>query len=188
MLQFFKRLFTRSKEQQWNKEYARGTWDSLKSPLEEERFQALRLLITKYSRNSSILEVGCGEGILQSTLPPHLYSDYLGIDISQVAIQKAAYLQNPVVHYCYADMEKFVPPQSFDIIIFSETLYYATNPLGLMQQYMEYLRPEGIMIVSVFENPRNKKAMSLINSSFPYTEEIITSNEKGKWYCRVHPR
>lgn len=188
LLQFFKQLISRNKKQQWDKQYARGTWDTLKSPLEEERFGAVRQLIAKYSRKGSILEVGCGEGILQSTLDPHLYTGYLGIDISEVAIQKAAYLENAHVHYRYADMEKFIPEQLYDIIVFSETLYYAANPLQLMQLYMEYLQPGGVLIVSVFENPRNKKAMDLINGSFPFTEEIITSNARGKWYCRVHPR
>lgn len=170
----------------WDRQYARGSWESLKSPLEQMRFDAVRNFINKYSNKGKILEVGCGEGWLQAGMNKNVYLKFLGIDISGVAIQRAAHLVDASTEYLTANMENFNPGEKFDIIIFNEVLYYARNPNRLMARYLEFLNPGGFMIISIFQANSTIQAMNGIEAKFKSIDEVISKNEGGCWYCRVY--
>lgn len=170
----------------WDRQYAEGSWECLKYPLEQMRFDAVRNFINKYSNKGKILEVGCGEGLLQAGMDKNVYQKFLGIDISGVAIQKAAHLVDASTKYRTANMERFNPGEKFDIIIFNEVLYYARNPNQLMARYMKFLNPGGFMIISIFQSNRNTDVMNGIETEFKSIDEAISNNEGKCWYCRVY--
>jgi 2-polyprenyl-3-methyl-5-hydroxy-6-metoxy-1,4-benzoquinol methylase len=171
----------------WDKQYAQGAWDVLKSPLEEKRFETVRNFIYKYAPGGNILEVGCGEGLLQSGMDKQQYASFTGIDISGVAIDRTAQLQDTQNTYLLADMETWQPAgNGFDIIIFNESLYYASFPIQLMSRYFSFLKPGGAIILSVYETPPNKRLLDAIEKHYHAAEEKITENERGRWYCRIY--
>src|SRR5690625_5117566 len=100
----------------WDIQYLKGLWNILKSPLEEERFEAVEYFIYKYNNHGSILELGCGEGLLQNRLNKDSYSKFLGIDISKIAIERAKRLETFKTTYQCNNMEYFEPNEVFDII------------------------------------------------------------------------
>ena len=171
----------------WDKQYAQGAWEVLKSPLEEKRFESVRSFIYKYATGGSILEVGCGEGLLQAGMDKQRYATFTGIDISTVAIARTADLQDTQNTYLVADMETWQPAgEGFDIIIFNESLYYASAPIQLMSRYFLFLKPGGAIILSVYETPPNKQLLDTIEKRYHAAEEQITENERGRWYCRIY--
>ena len=174
------------KKKKWNTQYAQGFWDGLKSKLEEERFHAVRDFIYKYSDNGKILEIGCGEGILQAKLNDGSFSKFVGIDLSEVAIKKAADLQSGIVQYLCADMEQFVPSEKYDIIIFNESIYYSSHPERLLKKYMKDLNENGVFIVSIYEGTRNLRVLNKLRRNFKSLESKKTINERGCWHCDVY--
>lgn len=69
----------------WNIEFSRGRWDCL----DQTPGDCLYPYIEKYANHGSILDLGCGSGSTASDLATDTYRDYTGIDISDVALDKA---------------------------------------------------------------------------------------------------
>lgn len=172
----------------WDMQYAGGLWEYLRDDLEKERFMAVLQSVKLFSVNGKVLEIGCGEGILQSRMQAGSYVKYVGIDISEVAIKKTAHLCNSNTQYICADMEKYSSDEKYDLIIFNESLYYSNSPLQLLERYVRFLQPCGHFIISVFKSERNMLLLNSIESHCQHTAEQISTNERGSWYCRVYSR
>lgn len=170
----------------WDKQYKKGQWDVLKDILEKERLEVTRNLIIKYSKGGTILEMGCGEGLLQAGLDKSVYLKYVGVDVSQIAISNSKHLQNENVRYECGDMESYIPSGKFDIIVFSESLYYSANPVALFERYRAFLNQNGKSIVSIFEDMRNLRIIDLLNSSYSYIDHMVSKNTRGIWHCLVY--
>ena len=114
-------MLFRSRQQRWNKQYKKGSWDNLHSDAERIRYQAIIDFMSLYSiKNPKILDLGCGEGILSNRLDENYYDYFLGMDFSSVSIEKANALQLKNAEFMCADIHTFVPKQKFDVIIFNE--------------------------------------------------------------------
>ena len=66
----------------WNNSYQLGNWDYLNSATENTRYSILTHWIQKYSCSRSVLDLGCGDGILCTHLGA--LNEYLGVDVSPV--------------------------------------------------------------------------------------------------------
>ncbi len=185
LLNFFKRKIIRDPKARWEYQYEKGKWEYLNDPLEGPRFQAVLSALQRYADKGSILEIGCGEGILQSRMQPGSYSRYMGVDLSETAIQKTAHLLNDHTHYRAADMETFTTDEKFDVVLFNESLYYAKKPLQLMQRYAQYLKPGGHIILSIYKTADNEAVVQKIIAAWPVLEQHISTNERGSWYCQI---
>lgn len=101
-------------------------------------------------KKGTILDVGCGNGIISSTLG-RLGYEVTGIDVSEKAIQKARHnntLTN--VHFEVLSAENLqVRNEVYDAIICSEVLEHLHSPVKLLQTLHSLLSPEGILIVTV---------------------------------------
>ncbi|MBT2562529.1 class I SAM-dependent methyltransferase [Pedobacter sp. ISL-64] len=176
--------FNIKKQQFWDHQYSTGQWDVLKSPLEYQRFEAVRTVIYNLeSKKPKVLEIGCGEGLLQQKLEKSSYGLFLGIDISTVAIEKASKLTSLNVTYAVEDMEAYNPPTDFDLIIFNESIYYSPTPIQLFERYAKFLRKGGMMVLSIYKTTANDILLNEINKSFQLMIQTDTTNERGTWYC-----
>ena len=181
-----KRSVSNNKQVAWDKQYSAGNWEILKSPLEDERFDAVNNVMLSFANNASILEIGCGEGLLQAKMEQRAYAEYVGIDISAVAIKSALRHQNKSTKYLHANMEVFTPRKKFDIIIFTESIYYSDNPVLLFTRYLNFLRPGGRIITSIYETDENLQVINDLQALYQPVATKVTVNERGKWYCDVY--
>jgi 2-polyprenyl-3-methyl-5-hydroxy-6-metoxy-1,4-benzoquinol methylase len=162
----------------WDRQWKQGIWNYLDSePVERSRIAIVgEVFIPKYGpRNATILDVGCGEGTLLDFLPGRLKSHYRGIDISKEAIAKAK-KSRPKGAFEAVIAHQYIPPQKFDVILFSEVLYYVDHE-ALLKQYESYLTPDGIIISSLFFNPKDdnevkKKILDFIESYFQVIDDL----------------
>lgn len=186
---YLNRLFTMDHhldfEKLWDYQYKNGLWDVLKSPKEYERFEVVRKFIHQYSKKGNLLELGCGIGLLQANLDRSSYKKYVGIDISNEAIKTAKRLEDQSALYLKEDMEKYEPLENFDVIIFSETIYYSKFPIALIQKYFNYITSEGKIIISIFETGNNLKLINNIDQNFCVINRVISENSRGRWNCMV---
>lgn len=97
-----------------------------------------------------ILDVGCGNGIISTTLGQLGYQ-VKGIDVSEKTIQKAQW-HNQLANVAFevADAEELVTTHvTYDAIICSEVLEHLRNPSDLLQILHQLLKNTGILLVTV---------------------------------------
>lgn len=132
----------------WDNEYGSGQWSYMRGVGDLARYSLIVGYYDFYKAGGSILDVGCGEGILQQKLAALGYRHYVGVDISANAILRAATRTNACTEFRHADIESFVPHQKFDLIIFNEVLSYCSDPVSIVRRLADSLAPAGIMIAS----------------------------------------
>lgn len=184
-ISFIKRKILRINRERWNHQYAQGTWEGLKSEAEHERFMATVKLIAKWKPNADILEIGCGEAILQQKLEGVPYLSLTGVDLSDVAIARAQAYATERTRYVAADMEIYQPGNQHDVIVFTESLYYSQHPVALLKRYQNYLKPNGFFIISMYNNKHIPAIWQAVESHFQVLDCIRTTNQRGSWDCKV---
>lgn len=131
------------------KRYASGRWDYLADVSEAHRYSLIMGCADCYtSPERAVLDVGCGEGILQRRMA---YGRYVGVDVNSEAIRRAQPRGDTKTEFHVAPGESFKPTGLFDVIVFNESLYYIPQPLRVFEHYRQFLQPTGVMIVCNFQ-------------------------------------
>lgn len=152
----------------WNREFANGRWKIL----DETPGDCVYLFLEKYGRQGRILDLGCGAGNTGNELRYDAYADYLGVDISDVAIERAREksLANGRSrnHYCQSDIYSFVPPYPCDVILFRETIFYIPLPRirGMLERYCRHLTPRGCIMVRMYDRVKYASILRVIEDHF----------------------
>jgi len=138
------------KRRLWNHEFSSGRWKSLDTTPGDIIYH----YVEKYCRNGSILDLGCGSGNTGCELDARKYTRYTGVDISDVALEKArsrseACQRGLLNQYYQSDVSTYVPNQTYDVILFRESLYYIPLPrtASTLQRYARFLKEWGVFIV-----------------------------------------
>ncbi|MDP1581366.1 MAG: class I SAM-dependent methyltransferase [Candidatus Didemnitutus sp.] len=185
ILLWFRGRILRNRAALWNYQYAVGRWEKLKASPEEARLEATAHLLRRHVPAGRVLEIGCGEALLQQRLRPEDYREWLGVDISEVAIQRAQAFAGPNVRYLAADMETLDPDGKFDAIVFTESIYAVPDRVKLLRRYTHFLSPAGLFIVSICRSKRGPQYWSEIHQVTAMIDAITTTNERGIWDCEV---
>jgi 2-polyprenyl-3-methyl-5-hydroxy-6-metoxy-1,4-benzoquinol methylase len=163
----------------WREEYADGKWDRLQHIGELGHYSAIAGYFGRVKPGGSILDVGCGEGVLQRQLKPHGYSRYLGIDLTPEAVATAADGEDAITAFAVADATQYVPEEAFDVIIFSECLYYFKDPMHVLERYSEFLDEEGVFIISNYNCLFNLGMLRSIRQVMSVEDEVSIINRDG---------
>jgi 2-polyprenyl-6-hydroxyphenyl methylase/3-demethylubiquinone-9 3-methyltransferase len=170
-------------------EYSSGTWDYLGGTTELARFSIVVGYCHYFKAEGTILELGCGEGILKDRLCPLKYSRYLGVDISSEAIHRASYKQDEKSSFVREDARIYNPDQRFDVIVFNECLEYFQDPLSLVRRYQRFLEKKGVFIVSMFvgrDTVRSKRIWKILEAVYSAEAETRVSTKPGySWNIKV---
>ena len=170
----------------WDREYATGGWERLRSADELARYAAIVDLLHSMPKGGTVLDVGAGSGRLLELLGTTEFGGYLGIDLSEEALKQAASLGVPNASFAQSDAESFCPKQKFDAIIFNEVAYYLKRPAQVLERYERYLRPGGKLIVSMFACAPARWTWRQLDRSFDYVEQRHARNERNSvWDVRV---
>ncbi len=117
-------------------------------------------------RHPTVLDMGCGHGRLLQLLTPLGFANYLGVDISREAVDRAQSLSIPNTRFVVADFNQWRTDELFDAVVLNECLVYAVNPHQLFERVIGWLTETGIVVVSMFrQDPRASRIWSLIESS-----------------------
>lgn len=143
-------VFVRQTKEQWEQQFAAGTWDRLKEG--QPNTIELARLILDYVRerggNIRVLDVGCGNGGLARLLAAEPGITYTGIDISETALVTAR-TAVPNARFIAMDAEQSpLDIGTFDILVFSEVLYYM-NPDRLLARYHKHATDDARVFISV---------------------------------------
>jgi SAM-dependent methyltransferase len=170
-------------------EYSNGMWDYLRGSNELARFSVVVGYCHHFKAQGTILELGCGEGILKERLCPLKYSRYVGVDISSEAIRRASNKQDEKSSFVSEDARVYNPNQLFDVIVFNECLEYFKDPLSLVRRYERFLEKNGAFIVSIFvgtDTVRSKRIWKMLDSVYSTEAETRVSTKPGySWIIKV---
>jgi 2-polyprenyl-3-methyl-5-hydroxy-6-metoxy-1,4-benzoquinol methylase len=180
----------RGGREKMDSDYARGKWDYLHGIGELGRFSILVGYCHFLKPGGRILEIGCGEGILQERLDPARYSRYVGVDVSAEAVQRAnARAGDGKTAFICADAAAWQPGEAFDLIVFNECLEYFDDPLAAVRRYEPALAPGGAFLVSMFtgvETARTRRIWRWLESVYAVEDATRVTNKAGlSWILKV---
>ncbi len=134
-----------------------------------------RIIADLVERDSSVLDVGCGDGELMNFILNNISDDIRGIEISKTNVQKCISKGLTVIE---GDAEKDLfqfPDSSFDFVILSQTLQAFLNPERVLD---ELLRVGKKAIVTIPNFGHLKVRLNLLfKGTMPITETL-----PHKWY------
>lgn len=177
----------RGGREKMDSDYAHGKWDYLHGIEEMGRFSILVGYCHFLKPGARILEIGCGEGILQERLDPARYSRFVGVDVSAEAIQRAR--PDEKTAFICADAAVWEPGETFDLIVFNECLEYFDDPLAVVRHYEPSLAPGGAFLVSMFagiETARTRRIWKWLESVYAVEDATSVTNKGGfTWVLKV---
>lgn len=169
----------------WDREYRAGQWEYLR------KMDSLAGLVSilgycDFLKPASILDAGCGEGLLAEKLKLLNYTSYLGLDVSREAIALATKrLGDDRSRFTVADAWAFETGERFDVIVFNQSLYYLLDPAGILRKYSSLLNPGGRIIVSMVDNARTRAVWRLIDPVIRIEDAMTTIQGKGRVTTKV---
>jgi SAM-dependent methyltransferase len=183
------------KKSLWDKEYSTTKWSFNDNTVDDCVYPPLE----KYARKGSILDLGCGSGNTSNELASTAYTSYLGVDISEAALQKARRrtLQSGRANknrFTQGEILGYTPDQQFDVILFRESLYHV--PLGkvkvVLDRYSNFLTDGGVFIVRLFTSDngvrkhRPNAMIDVIEAAFDVAEK--SEDESGAMVIVFRPK
>jgi SAM-dependent methyltransferase len=145
----------------WDKEYSGNKWDFADNTVGDCVYSHLE----KHARNGSILDIGCGSGNTATEMDGTAYRTYVGVDISETALAKAARRSKETGRqdknrFECADFLDYVPTGQFDVILFRESMYHVplSKIKSTLERYSAYLKDDGVFIVRLFASSRDAES------------------------------
>lgn len=171
------------KRRVWDREYRQNMWQFRDHTAGDCVYRHLE----GHTRQGSILDLGCGSGNTATELSDSAYESYLGVDISEAALEKASNRtkesgRDQKNRFARADFLEWQPRgEQFDVILFRESMYHV--PLNkvktTLERYSRYLKDGGVFIVRVFAanketaetKHRPNAMMQIIENEFDVVEK-----------------
>lgn len=166
----------------WDRQYAEGRWSLMGDPIEAPRYGALAAMLRVGSLVRSVLDVGCGDGLLRRALGPGEAPRYVGVDLSREAIERARPHCTPGDELVVADAEHWEPAAAFDAVVLNECLYYFRRPIESLERYLAARSAGGILLVSMFATPRSRAIRRRITRRHAPVQELELRTARGVWW------
>jgi len=168
-------------------EYACGRWDYLKNLEEMSRYAVISGYCEYGGDVSSVLDLGCGSGVLRHWLRRLGKIEYVGVDLSKVAIETAKQeWTDGLTDFIAMDIATYVPDRKFDIILFNEVLYYFDQPGDILGRFEGFLEQNGRFIISLWDGPESRLAWRRLRGSVSVIDEVQTRHSSGvSWQIRL---
>lgn len=178
----------------WDREYDGGVLDFYGDLRELARYSVLIGYVRAHGAAlgaaPSILDVGCGVGLLRERLPDGEVGRYVGIDPSTVAVQ-----QGTARGYRDAEFVVGTTPQAgsgpFDVIVCNEVLYYVEDLDLLFGRLEELLAPGGRLVTSIVRHPGAIALDRALDERFTRHDAVVVRSETGPgnaWRVALHGR
>jgi SAM-dependent methyltransferase len=171
--------------QTWEQKYRDEKYD-LSSKKEDARYGALLQVLRRYDRGT-MLDLGCGDGLLWNNYRPLSKSPLIGIDYSATAVAKANALNVPNCRFECGDYRSYRPHQKISVVVFNESLYYVEDFLDAMHKCSEWVSQRGVIVVSMFDTSVTKRIWKkLLQQYSPIQHVTVRDHESGcSWTIRV---
>jgi SAM-dependent methyltransferase len=141
------------KKRIWDQEFSGTKWDFI----DDTASDCVYPYLEKYAQNGNILDLGCGPGNTANELATNVYQRYIGVDISEAALDKAekrsaASGRSGKNSFVNSDFLSYEPTEEFDVILFRESLYHVPygQVLPILKKFSKHLKSTGVFIVRLY--------------------------------------
>lgn len=171
----------------WEREYRNETWKYMGALPELARYSVVVGYVQHLAPRGELLDLGCGEGILQGRLGHAGYARYVGVDISSVAIEAASRQADERTRFVCGDVASYEPDGLFDVIVLNEVLYYLSDPLSVLRRYQRFLKPGGAFVISMFVTAETRANWRVLDEHYDFIDQTTAANGRSgfAWDCRI---
>jgi 2-polyprenyl-6-hydroxyphenyl methylase/3-demethylubiquinone-9 3-methyltransferase len=167
----------------WNLEFSEGRWNCLDISTGDPVYP----FIEKYANRGSVLDLGCGTGTTGNELNAQMYRDYTGVDISDLALEKARRRSDEVSRtdrnsYSQSDITGYIPTRQFDVILFRDSIYYVPRARikGTLDRYSQSLTGQGVFIVRMWSaSGKYRPIVNTIERHFHVVEKHLSDEPQA---------
>jgi 2-polyprenyl-6-hydroxyphenyl methylase/3-demethylubiquinone-9 3-methyltransferase len=106
------------------------------------------------------------------------YRDYTGVDISEVALDKARRRteengRGEKCRFIQGDVMTYTPDKQFDVVLFRDSIYYIKRPRikATLMRYAHWLKDSGVFIVRIWDGRgKLRQFIEILESHFDIVE------------------
>lgn len=150
------------------------------------------ILCNHVIQKSSVLDVGCAQGIIGKILKNELNCKVYGVDIDKDAICAAESLgcydkiyNFDITNRTGEEFELFINDQNkFDYIIFSDVLEHFFNPADVLIFSLKMLNKNGKILISIPNIAHYDIVYGLLNDKFNYSDMGILDNTHLRFFTK----
>ena len=172
----------------WERQYRSGGWDYLAGDDEAGHYLAIAEFYRRHLGDGSVLDIGCGTGILAAHLQRHAGmapSRYTGIDLAQEAVVQAA-ASCPGGNFSRLDYSAAPAPGRYDGVIFNETLYCFDDPVAILDKSIaENMHAGSLLIISMYGDHHEPIWDAIASRCDTVDEQAVENGAKVRWKIRA---
>lgn len=130
---------------------------------------------------ASVLDIGCGTGVLRTRLGDQDVSSYVGVDLSDAAIERArqrSLADSDFVVGDAADPAMALDPA--DVVVLNEMLYYVADPDEFLERVERLVRPGGLVIVSMWRHPGDRHLWRVVDDRWDRLDRVEVCNRDNE--------
>jgi 2-polyprenyl-3-methyl-5-hydroxy-6-metoxy-1,4-benzoquinol methylase len=162
----------------WDADYASGSLDHYGDIRQRSRYAVLAGYVED-ARPRTILDLGCGVGLLRGYLEHVGFERFVGIDPSEVAVEQGNGSGFSRTQFKVG----LVPDGTYDVIICNEMLYYVEDLDDLFARITASLSESGRLVTSIYKHPGDFALHHLLAKRFrPIdTVDLRSTVSKHRW-------
>lgn len=127
-----------------------------------------------------VLDVGCGYATTSQYIQK-LENRVSGIESNADAVRVARTRIGEVIE---ADLQSFSDKRKFDVIIFADVLEHLAWPIGVLRRYLEMLKSDGTVIISLPNVGLWSVRLGLMFGRFHYDETGVLDRTHLRFFTR----
>lgn len=158
--------------QKWDGEYAAGVLDHYGAFNQQARYSTLVGNLETLAPKT-ILDVGCGVGLLRQHIDHVPFEHFTGIDPSKVAIEKATSRGHDRTTFTVGTEPT---GEFYDAIVCNEMLYYADDLDHLLEVLGRSLTEGGRLLTSVYKHPGDFALHHRLGKTFRLVDAVDVRN------------
>jgi 2-polyprenyl-3-methyl-5-hydroxy-6-metoxy-1,4-benzoquinol methylase len=126
----------------------------------------------------SVLDVGCGVGVLRERLERVPFSEYVGVDLSEAAIEAAQVKDHSRSRFLVGDFAS-LDLGTFDVVVLNEVLYYAPDARRFLAQVASALARDGLVLISMWRHPGDHVLWRVVDANLPIMDQVEVRNRSN---------
>ena len=159
-------------------QYEAGHWDYLSDTDQAVRYSVL-IGYAAQLPHRTILDVGCGAGILRARMEHLDFEHYMGVDPVPGAIKQAGRLADHRTSFIVGDA--FQPSlEPFDLVVCNEVLYSVPEPRRQLDRIRDLVREGGHLLTSNLRHPGDVGLYRLLSERFETVDDVAISNRTAR--------
>ncbi len=143
--------------------------------------EASGILVDWIPIGSRVLDVGCGTGSLSGLMRDHRRAEVVGIEPNESRAEKAR-SRGLQVHTGFLETGLRNQLGEFDVIIFADVLEHLPDPYHLLAIALDFLKPGGLVLISVPNSVHWTVRLNLLRGRFNYQSQGIMDATHLRWF------